>query len=60
VNNGDGMNLTVIDAATEKVAGTMPFNANPEAAVADGKGSIFQDLQDKGQVLIGAKKRPAR
>lgn len=51
VNNGDGMNLTVVDAATEKVAGTMPFNANPEAAVADGKGSIFQDLEDKGQVM---------
>jgi DNA-binding beta-propeller fold protein YncE len=51
VNNGDGMNLTVVDAATEKVAGTMPFNANPEAAAADGKGSIFQDLEDKGQVM---------
>jgi DNA-binding beta-propeller fold protein YncE len=51
VNNGDGMNLTVVDAATEKVVGTMAFNANPEAAVADGKGSIFQDLEDKGQVL---------
>jgi len=51
VNNGDGMNLTVVDAATEKVIGTMPFNANPEAAVADGKGSIFQDLEDKGQVI---------
>src|ERR1700722_20269360 len=42
VNNGDGMNLTVVDAATAKVVGTMPFNANPEAAAADGKGSIFQ------------------
>jgi hypothetical protein len=51
VNNGDGMNLTVVDAATEKVVGTMPFNANPEAAVADGKGSIFNDLEDKGQVM---------
>jgi YVTN family beta-propeller protein len=45
VNNGDGMNLTVVDAATEKVAATMPFNATPEAAVADGKGSIFQVLK---------------
>jgi DNA-binding beta-propeller fold protein YncE len=51
VNNGDGMNLTVVDAATEKVAGTMAFNANPEAAAADGKGSIFQDYEDKGQVI---------
>jgi DNA-binding beta-propeller fold protein YncE len=51
VNNGDGMNLTVVDAATEKVVGTMPFNANPEAAVSDGKGSIFQDLEDKRSVM---------
>jgi DNA-binding beta-propeller fold protein YncE len=51
VNNGDGMNLTVVDAATEKVVGTMPFNANPEAAAADGKGSVFQDYEDKGQVI---------
>src|SRR5580700_5993659 len=51
VNNGDGMSLTVVDAATEKVVGTMPFNANPEAAAADGKGSIFQDYEDKGQVI---------
>ena len=51
VNNGDGMNLTVVDAATEKVVGTMPFHANPEAAAADGKGNIFQDYEDKGQVI---------
>src|ERR1700722_7777650 len=51
VNNGDGMNLTVVDAATEKVVGTIKFNANPEAAAADGKGSIFQDLEDKRSVM---------
>jgi len=51
VNNGDGMNLTVVDAAAEKVVGTMKFNANPEAAAADGKGSIFQDLEDKRSVM---------
>jgi DNA-binding beta-propeller fold protein YncE len=51
VNNGDGMNLTVVDAASEKVVGTLAFNANPEAAAADGKGSIFQDYEDKGQVV---------
>ncbi len=51
VNNGDGMNLTVVDAATAKVVGSMAFNANPEAAAADGKGSIFQDYEDKGQVV---------
>lgn len=51
VNNGDGNDLTVVDAATEKVVGGMKYNANPEAAVFDGKGSIFQDFEDKGQVI---------
>jgi DNA-binding beta-propeller fold protein YncE len=51
VNNGDGASLTVVDAATAKVVGGMKYNANPEAAVADGKGSIFNDLEDKGQVM---------
>src|SRR6202521_641561 len=51
VNNGDGASLTVVDAATEKVVGGMKFGASPEAAVADGKGSIFNDLEDKGQVM---------
>ncbi len=51
INNGDGASLTVVDAATEKVVGSMKYNANPEAAVADGKGSIFQDFEDKGQVI---------
>jgi len=51
VNNGDGMNLTVVDAATEKVVGTMKYNANPEAAASDGKGSIFQDFEDKRSVI---------
>jgi len=51
VNNGDGMNLTVVDAASEKVVGMLKYNANPEAAAADGKGSIFQDYEDKAQVV---------
>src|SRR5580704_2682644 len=43
INNGDGASLSVVDAATEKVIGSMKYNANPEAGVADGKGSIFND-----------------
>lgn len=51
VNNGDGMSLTVVDAATAKVVGKMDYHANPEAAAADGKGNVFQDYEDKGQVV---------
>lgn len=51
VDNGDGANLTVVDAATAKVVGKMDYHANPEAAAADGKGNVFQDYEDKGQVI---------
>ncbi len=51
VSNGDGAELSVVDPVTEKVVGHMKFNANPEAAAADGRGDVFQDLEDKGQVL---------
>src|SRR5580693_4106976 len=51
VDNGDGMNLTVVDAATAKIVGKMDYHANPEAAAADGKGNVFQDYEDKGQVI---------
>src|ERR1700687_842438 len=49
LNNGSRASLTVVDAATEKVVGGMKYNANPEAAVADGKGSIFQAYGDNAQ-----------
>ena len=51
VNNGDGMDMTVVDAATEKVVGSLKFHTSPEAAAADGKGNIFQDYEDKGEVI---------
>jgi YVTN family beta-propeller protein len=51
VNNGDGNNVTVVDAATAKIVGTVPLGGVPEAAVADGKGSIFVDITDKAQTV---------
>ncbi len=41
---------TSIDPASEKVVGTIPFNAEPEAAVADGKGHIFVNLRSTSEV----------
>jgi DNA-binding beta-propeller fold protein YncE len=41
---------TVIDPASETVTGTIPFEAEPEAAVADGKGHIFVNLRSSGEV----------
>ena len=49
--NGDSHNATVIDAATSKVAGTVVLGGAPEFAVADGKGVVFNNLEDKSEVL---------
>jgi DNA-binding beta-propeller fold protein YncE len=51
VNNGDGKNVTVVDAATAQIAGTIALDGQPEAAAADGKTSIFVNIADKGQML---------
>jgi DNA-binding beta-propeller fold protein YncE len=43
---------TVIDAATGAVAGTIPLGGRPEFAVADGKGQVFVNLDDKSEVAV--------
>ena len=42
---------TSIDPASEKVAGTIAFGGEPEAAVADGRGHIFVNIRSSSQVL---------
>jgi len=41
---------TAIDAAGEKVVGTIDFGAEPEAAVADGNGHIFVNLRSASEI----------
>jgi DNA-binding beta-propeller fold protein YncE len=41
---------TVIDAAGDKVVGTINFEAEPEAAVADGKGHVYVNLRSSSEV----------
>jgi DNA-binding beta-propeller fold protein YncE len=41
---------TSIDPAAEKVAGTIAFGGEPEAAVADGKGHIFVNIRSSSEV----------
>lgn len=54
--NGDSKNATVLDAATDKVVTTLDLGGAPEFAVADRKGHIFDNLEDKSKVLrINAK-----
>jgi YVTN family beta-propeller protein len=49
--NGDSNSATVIDAATGKVAGTVDLGSGPEFAAADGRGYVFNNLEDASLVL---------
>src|SRR5262249_15589598 len=49
--NGDSHNSTAIDAKTANVVGTIDLGGAPEFAVADGKGTVFVNLEDKNQVV---------
>jgi YVTN family beta-propeller protein len=49
--NGGSNSATAIDAATGKVAGTVDLGGGPEFAAADGKGYVFNNLEDESQVL---------
>jgi DNA-binding beta-propeller fold protein YncE len=50
--NGRGRSATAIDAAAGTVAGTVPLDGKPEFAVADGKGRVFVNIEDKNQVTV--------
>ena len=49
--NGGGNSATAIDAATGKVVGTIPLGGRPEFAAADGKGLVYDNIEDKGEVV---------
>lgn len=49
--NGHSSDATAIDGATGKVLGTIPLGGKPEAAQADGKGHLFNNLIDKSEVI---------
>ncbi len=49
--NGRSKNATVIDAATQKVVATVPLPGKPEFAVIDGKGLIFDNIEDKNEIV---------
>jgi DNA-binding beta-propeller fold protein YncE len=49
--NGGSNSATVIDAASGKIAGTVDLGGGPEFAAADGKGLVFDNLEDESLVL---------
>ena len=49
--NGDGDSSTAINAADGKVVGTVELGGGPEFTIADGKGNVFVNLEEKNQLL---------
>jgi YVTN family beta-propeller protein len=49
--NGGSNTATAIDSATAKVAGTVDLGGGPEFAAADGKGYVFNNLEDESLVV---------
>jgi YVTN family beta-propeller protein len=50
--NGEPNSVTVIDPANGKVISTLALGGAPEQAVADGKGMIYDNLEDKNEVVV--------
>ena len=51
VMDGDPHNSTVIDAKSGSSVGTIELGGGPEFAVADGKGTVYINLEDKSEVV---------
>lgn len=50
VQNGDSMTSTVIDPVAAKVVGTIKYGGPLEAATSDGRGMLFVNLVDSGEI----------
>ncbi|HUJ51673.1 MAG TPA: hypothetical protein VLW25_15795 [Bryobacteraceae bacterium] len=51
VFNGDSHSATVIDPAKGTVIASLPLGGAPEQAAVDGKGMIYDNLEDKNEVI---------
>lgn len=49
--NGRSQNATAIEASSGTVAGTIALNGKPEFPVSDGKGSIYDNIEDKSEIV---------
>jgi YVTN family beta-propeller protein len=55
--NAGSKDTTAIDAASGTVDGTIPLGGKPEFAVADGKGHIYDNIEDTSEIVeIDARK----
>jgi hypothetical protein len=51
INTAASNNAQALDAASGKLVGTVEFPGRPEAAVPDGKGSMFVNIVDKSEMV---------
>ena len=51
VFNGDAKSATVIDPANATVVKSIPLGGGPEFAAADGKGMVYDNIEDKKEVV---------
>jgi YVTN family beta-propeller protein len=49
--NALSADATAIDPALETVVGTIPLGGKPESAVADGRGHVYVNIEDKNEML---------
>ena len=49
--NGEPHSVTVIDPANGTVVKSIPMGGGPEYAVADGKGMVYNNIEDKNEVV---------
>lgn len=49
--NGRSRSATVIDTATNKVLQTIPLPGKPEFAQADGAGNVYDNIEDKSEIV---------
>jgi YVTN family beta-propeller protein len=49
--NGRSSDISVINPTSNTVIATIPLPGRPEFAIADGQGTVFDNLEDKGEIV---------
>jgi DNA-binding beta-propeller fold protein YncE len=50
--NARSANVTAIDATTRRVVGTLAVSGKPEVGVADGRGQVFVNIEDRNSIAV--------
>lgn len=51
VFNGKSKDASIIDPQNDRVVATIPLGGKPEAGVSDGKGKIYVNIEDTGEIV---------